>query len=148
MCQGSCSKISPVLSKARPTSPEQISWPSMPNPSLAFASSGFSRAAGKVKFAEVRFEGAGTEINATGSVDFGRNLNLASPRSAAGLGRPRILFPSWTPRGACSASPALTKRHSLCPSRPAPARSKIAGVGARQGGFAAPNCGHRGPFYS
>src|SRR5207245_7826535 len=37
-----------------------------------------------------------------------------------------------------------SKRRRLCPSRPAPARSKIAGVGARHGGFAASNSGYRG----
>src|SRR5207253_317799 len=37
-----------------------------------------------------------------------------------------------------------SKRRRLCPSRPAPARSKIAGVGARHGGFAVSNSGLRG----
>jgi hypothetical protein len=40
------------------------------------ASAGFSCSAGKVEFAELRLEGTDTEIRATGSVDFGRNLDL------------------------------------------------------------------------
>ena len=61
------------------------------------ASAEFSCSASKVRFAELRLEGLGTEIRATGSVDFGSNLDLhlrALPPVLAGKNAPPLPAPA------------------------------------------------------